>query len=45
MDPDQTAPTLFVHEASNRLVNDNKYTAARTFARLKKVINSLPNYK
>ena len=26
MDPDQTAPTLFVYEASNVLVDDQKHT-------------------
>ena len=26
MDPDQTAPTLFIYEASNILVNDKKHT-------------------
>ena len=26
MDPDQTAPTLFVYEASNILVDDKKHS-------------------
>ena len=26
MDPDQTAPTLFIYEASNSLVDDEKHT-------------------